>query len=161
MICSSLSRPGNSSRSKKRIRELGCRSSQLRSHYAPRSTSSSPAHMCVKGAKSVLALEDLVSASSSVRFKSSSPAHMCTNGAKSVPATQDFVSASGFFSVHHHLRQVQNDPRERAEHEMLCKQQQHNDPEHREGDNSDIAVVKSKVNVNHCNQEVRDGFSTE
>ena len=29
------------------------------------------------------------------------------------------------------------------------------------GDSSDIAVVKSKVNVNHCNQEVRDGFSTE
>ena len=44
---------------------------------------------------------------------------------------------------------------------MLYKQQQQNGPEHRERDSSDIAVVKSKVNVYHCNQEVRDGFSKE
>ena len=44
---------------------------------------------------------------------------------------------------------------------MLCKQQQQNGPEHRECDSSDIAVVKSKVNVCHYNQEVRDGFSKE
>ena len=44
---------------------------------------------------------------------------------------------------------------------MLCKQQQRNDSEHREGDSSDTTAVKSKVDVNQCNQEVRDGFSTE
>ena len=48
-----------------------------------------------------------------------------------------------------------------VKNELNTKQQQHNDPEHREGDSSESAAVKSKVNVNQCNQEVRDGFSTE
>ena len=41
------------------------------------------------------------------------------------------------------------------------KQQQHSDQEHREGDSSSSAAVKSKVNANRKDQEVRDGFSTE
>ena len=44
---------------------------------------------------------------------------------------------------------------------MSCKQQQKKDPEHRENDSSAITMVKSKVNVHHYDQEVRDGFSKE
>ena len=39
------------------------------------------------------------------------------------------------------------------------KQQQQKDPAHRESDSSDTTMVKSKVNVHHYGQEVRDGFS--
>ena len=38
---------------------------------------------------------------------------------------------------------------------------QHSDQEHREGDSSSSAAVKSKVNADRKDQEVRDGFSIE
>ena len=39
--------------------------------------------------------------------------------------------------------------------------QQHSDQEHREGDSSSSAAVKSKVNADRKDQEVSDGFSIE